>query len=83
MPIFGAWIADQWHGRLKTIQYSLLFALVGHIILFVSSLPNIMAHPRGALVCFSVGLVIFGVGVGGFKYVYLHVPEKVVGPLNP
>lgn len=70
MPILGAYIADEFWGRLKTIQVSIAFAMVGHIILIVSALPSVIAHPHGALGCFAVGLVIFGVGVGGFKYRY-------------
>ncbi|KKK13937.1 hypothetical protein P175DRAFT_0453555 [Aspergillus ochraceoroseus IBT 24754] len=67
MPIFGAWLADEFWGRLKTIQVSIAFAMVGHIILIISALPPVIAHPDRALGCFAVGLVIFGVGVGGFK----------------
>lgn len=68
MPILGAYIADEFWGRLKTIQVSIAFAMVGHIILIISALPSVIAHPHGALGCFAVGLVIFGIGVGGFKY---------------
>lgn len=70
-PILGAWIADEFLGRLKTIQLSIGFALLGHVILIISALPPVIAHPSGALGCFSVGLVIFGCGAGGFKYVSL------------
>ncbi|KAL5366368.1 putative MFS peptide transporter [Aspergillus floccosus] len=67
MPILGAWVADEFWGRLKTIQVSIGFAMVGHIILIISALPPVIANPHGALGCFSIGLVIFGIGVGGFK----------------
>ncbi|KAL4782031.1 POT family-domain-containing protein [Aspergillus varians] len=66
-PIVGAWIADEFWGRLKTIQMSILFAMIGHIILIVSALPPIIQHPDAAITCFSIGLVIYGIGVGGFK----------------
>ena len=68
-PIVGAWIADEFWGRLKTIQVSIAFAVLGHIILIVSALPPVIDNPSGALGCFSIGLVVFGVGAGGFKYV--------------
>lgn len=68
MPILGAWVADEFWGRLTTIQVSIGFAMVGHIILIISALPPVIANPHGALGCFAVGLVIFGIGVGGFKY---------------
>ncbi|KAL2006021.1 hypothetical protein VTN00DRAFT_9675 [Thermoascus crustaceus] len=67
MPILGAWIADEFLGRLKTIQYSIAFAMVGHIILIISAIPPVIVHPNGAIACFSIGLVVFGIGVGGFK----------------
>jgi len=66
-PLVGAWIGDEFLGRLKTIQLSIVFAFLGHIILIISALPSVITHPQGALGCFSVGLVIFGIGVGGFK----------------
>lgn len=69
-PLVGAWIADEFWGRLKTIHVSISFAVLGHIILIMSALPPVISNPTGALGCFSVGLVIFGIGVGGFKYVY-------------
>lgn len=66
-PIVGAWVADEFWGRLKTIQVAIAFAMVGHIVLIIASLPQVIAHPSGALACFIVGLVLFGIGVGGFK----------------
>ncbi|KAE8411029.1 POT family-domain-containing protein [Aspergillus pseudocaelatus] len=66
-PIVGAWVADEFWGRLKTIQVAIAFAMVGHIVLIIASLPRVIAHPSGALGCFIVGLVLFGIGVGGFK----------------
>ncbi|KAL4934667.1 putative MFS peptide transporter [Aspergillus undulatus] len=67
MPILGAWVADEFWGRLRTIQVSITFAMVGHIILVISALPPVIKHSNSALTCFSIGLVIFGIGVGGFK----------------
>lgn len=76
-PILGAWIADEFLGRLKTIQLSIGFALLGHVILIIAALPPVIVHPSGALGCFSVGLVIFGCGAGGFKYIFL--PNRSFG----
>jgi POT family proton-dependent oligopeptide transporter len=41
-PLFGAWLADEYWGRYKTIQYANLVAVVGHLsscvlVLVVSS----------------------------------------------
>jgi POT family proton-dependent oligopeptide transporter len=69
MPIVGGWIADEFWGRLKTVQVSITIAMLGHVILVISALPPVIKHPKPALGCFSIGLVIFGIGVGGFKYV--------------
>lgn len=67
MPLLGGYIADTYLGRYTTIQWSILFAIIGHALLIVSSIPTVMDHAEGAMGCFAVGLVIFGVGVGGFK----------------
>lgn len=67
MPLFGAYMADKYWGRYLTIQFSLCIALVGHVILIISAIPQIIVNPDGAIACFSIGIVIMGVGVGGFK----------------
>lgn len=66
-PLIGAYVADQYLGRYKTIQLSIFICIVGHIILIISALPQIIANPNGSVACFSIGLVIFGLGTGGFK----------------
>lgn len=67
MPLLGAYMADQYWGRMKTIQISIGIALVGHIILIISAIPQVIVHPSGSIACFSIGIVIMGIGVGGFK----------------
>lgn len=67
MPLAGAYIADQYWGRFRTIFASIGCALVGHVILIVSAIPNVIAKPGGSIACFSIGLIIMGVGTGGFK----------------
>lgn len=69
MPLVGAYMADQYWGRFKTIQWSIACALVGHIIIIISAIPTVIASPHGAIACFAVGLVVMGVGTGGFKFV--------------
>lgn len=32
MPILGAWIADTYLGRFKTIVYSVIIAEIGHVL---------------------------------------------------
>jgi POT family proton-dependent oligopeptide transporter len=67
MPLVGAYLADAKFGRYRTIQYAIGCALVGHVILILAAIPPIITHPQGAIACFSIGLVIMGMGVGGFK----------------
>ncbi|KAL9583340.1 MAG: hypothetical protein Q9212_002772 [Teloschistes hypoglaucus] len=67
MPLVGAYMADQYWGRYKTIQISIFIAIFGHILLIISTVPPVLKHPNGAIACFSVGLIIFGIGTGGFK----------------
>ncbi|CAI6258689.1 unnamed protein product [Periconia digitata] len=67
MPLFGAYVADTYFGRFKTIFLSVIVAEIGHTILTVSTIPKVMDNASGSLGCFMVGLVIMGVGTGGFK----------------
>ncbi|KAI0121911.1 PTR2-domain-containing protein [Daldinia grandis] len=67
MPLLGGWLADTYWGKYKTIHVAVVVALFGHVILIISALPPVIANPRGALGCFSVGLIFFGIGVGLFK----------------
>ncbi|KAL2869436.1 putative MFS peptide transporter [Aspergillus lucknowensis] len=67
MPLAGAFMADQYWGRFRTIMFSIAAALVGHVILIISALPPVINNPNGAIGCFSIGLIIMGIGTGGFK----------------
>jgi POT family proton-dependent oligopeptide transporter len=60
MPLIGAYVADQYFGRLRTIQYAIRFALLGHCILIVSALPFMIARPNLALGVFTCGLIVMG-----------------------
>jgi POT family proton-dependent oligopeptide transporter len=67
VPLFGAWIADKYLGRYKTIFYSVLVAEIGHTILIVSSAPSVLDKPNTSLGVFVLGLLITGFGTGTFK----------------
>lgn len=67
IPLFGAWVADTYLGRYKTIVWSVMIAIVGHVILTASAAPGVLSNTSGALACFIIGVVIMGVGTGGFK----------------
>lgn len=66
-PLGGAWLADEYFGRYLTIQYANIVAIIGHILLIFSAIPQIITKPDAAIAIFSVGLVIMGIGTGGFK----------------
>jgi POT family proton-dependent oligopeptide transporter len=67
MPLFGAYIADTYLGRFHTIWISVLISIIGHVILTVSATPSVIAHPHSSLGAFIVGIIIMGIGTGGFK----------------
>ena len=48
-------------------MWAIAIAIVGHIILVVSAIPSVIIYPERAIACFAVGLILMGVGVGGFK----------------
>jgi POT family proton-dependent oligopeptide transporter len=66
-PLFGAYIADTYWGRYKTISWSLVVALVGHVLMIVSSVPGVIDRPKSSIGVFALSLVVMGLGTGGFK----------------
>ena len=63
-PIFGAWVADTYWGKYKTIVVFCLIYMVGVLILFITSLPSITSY-NTALGGYVVAIVIIGLGSGG------------------
>jgi POT family proton-dependent oligopeptide transporter len=66
-PLGGAWIADEYWGRYKTIQMANWVSIIGHIILIFSAIPQVIVKPNAAMGIFAVGLIVMGIGTGGFK----------------
>lgn len=66
-PLLGAYLADQYFGRYLTVQYSNVIVILGHIILIFSAIPGVIEHPNAAIALFCIGIVIMGIGNGGFK----------------
>ncbi len=65
-PIFGAFIADTYLGKYKTILYFSLIYIIGIAVLFITSLP--MAIKSGASMGgLVVAMIIIGLGTGGIK----------------
>ena len=67
MPLFGAYVADTFWGRFKTICVAVGIALFGHILLIISAVPGVIENSHGALACFVIAIIIMGLGTGGFK----------------
>lgn len=64
-PIFGAWVADTYLGKLKTIIAFAMVYVVGIFILFITSLPSMSQNT--ALGGFISAIIIIGIGTGGIK----------------
>ncbi|KAL1902417.1 hypothetical protein Sste5346_001397 [Sporothrix stenoceras] len=69
MPLFGAYIADTYLGRFRTVALALGIDIFGHLILLLAGLPPLLKQTpaRGSMACLIMGMLIIGVGTGGFK----------------
>lgn len=68
MPLLGAWVADEYWGRYKTICVALAVAIFGHVVLILSAIPPVIAKgPGDSLAAMIMGILIIGFGTGGFK----------------
>lgn len=67
MPLFGAYIADTYLGRFRTICWALGIALIGHLILIISAIPPVITKPNSSIACLIIGIIVMGGGTGGFK----------------
>ncbi|KAI0388510.1 POT peptide transporter [Xylariaceae sp. FL0594] len=65
-PLLGAFIADTWLGRFKTICLGTVTAFLGVAILFITSIPAFLERGTG-FPGLLVGLVVIGLGAGGIK----------------
>lgn len=76
----GAYIADTYLGRFNTICISALIRLAAHVILTVSAALSVLAHPHSALAVFIIGIIVMGIGVGGFNpNISILITEQVHG----
>lgn len=67
VPLLGAYLADEHWGRYKTICVSIGIAILGHIILVISAIPPVITNTNAAMGTFITGVIIMGLGTGGFK----------------
>ncbi|KAI0029761.1 PTR2-domain-containing protein [Vararia minispora EC-137] len=66
-PLLGAYMADTYWGRYKTIMVAIAIATVGHILLIISAIPPVIVHGNRALACFAIAILSMGLGTGAFK----------------
>lgn len=67
MPLLGAYVADQYWGRYKTISWALGIDIIGHLILIISAIPPVIKNDGGALGAMIIAIIVIGFGTGGFK----------------
>lgn len=67
MPLFGAYIADEYWGRYTTICVALGIDIIGHIILVMSAIPPVITKPHNSLAALIMAIIVIGFGTGGFK----------------
>lgn len=65
-PIFGAWIADTYLGKFKSICVFCGVYIVGIFILFITALPSI-ADKSTSLGGYVAAIIIIGIATGGVK----------------
>ncbi len=64
LPLLGAWIADRFLGRYRTILYISLFYCLGHGVLALADVTESLEMRRNILL---LGLFIIALGAGGIK----------------
>lgn len=64
LPLAGAWIADRYWGRYRTILYISLAYCVGHGLLAMSEFTGTLDARRSF---FFAGLIFIAIGAGGIK----------------
>lgn len=64
LPLIGAWIADRYWGRFRTILYISLMYCVGHGLLAATDLTDSLGGKRAL---FFAGLACIAIGSGGIK----------------
>ncbi|KAL0572111.1 hypothetical protein V5O48_009850 [Marasmius crinis-equi] len=62
----GSYIADTYLGRYNTVCLAVSITLIGHVLLVISAVPGVI-EVKGAVGCFTVALIVMGLGMGMFK----------------
>ena len=48
-------------------MYAIGVCLVGHILLIVASVPTVITKPDSSIGVLALGMIVLGLGTGGFK----------------
>ncbi|XP_062974726.1 solute carrier family 15 member 2 [Elgaria multicarinata webbii] len=65
-PVIGAFIADSWLGKYKTIIYLSVVYVIGHVIKSVGAIPSV-GNQIVHVVLSMTGLSLIALGTGGIK----------------
>uniref|UniRef100_A0A3Q0R2D2 Solute carrier family 15 member 2 n=1 Tax=Amphilophus citrinellus TaxID=61819 RepID=A0A3Q0R2D2_AMPCI len=65
-PILGAFIADSWLGKFKTIIYLSIVYVIGHVVKSVGAIPTVGSTDLHIALSMS-GLILIALGTGGIK----------------
>ncbi len=55
MPLLGAYVADSYLGRYKTILYALGLDILGHSVLVMSAIPPVITNKGGSVAALILG----------------------------
>ncbi|KAF1844045.1 MFS peptide transporter [Cucurbitaria berberidis CBS 394.84] len=66
-PLLGAFVADQYLGRYKTLQWANFVTIVAHVVLTIAALPWVIVHSSISLAIYLLGILLLGIGFGGIK----------------
>ena len=64
-PLLRAFIADQYLGRYKTLQWSSLFMFLAHLLIIFSAIPLVITHGIVSLAPLIFGMTLMEIGVRG------------------
>uniref|UniRef100_A0A670YA30 Solute carrier family 15 member 2 n=1 Tax=Pseudonaja textilis TaxID=8673 RepID=A0A670YA30_PSETE len=65
-PVIGAFIADSWLGKYKTIIYLSIVYVIGHVIKSVGAITSVGNHIAHVILSMT-GLSLIALGTGGIK----------------
>lgn len=66
-PLLGAFIADQYLGRYRTLQWANVVTIVAHMVLVAAAAPRVITQGSFSLGLYLLGIMLLGFGLGGTK----------------